>query len=126
MTDENMTDEPVTEEHKWAAACHASAALMFAGVPFGILAGLNIVGPLAIWYLKRRGSEFIDHSGKEAVNFQVLMALIGIVPMVFVPLIQIPLMIVWALINVALIFVATVKAVNGVAYRYPVSIRFIR
>ncbi len=126
MTDEHMTDEPVTEEHKWAAACHASAALMFAGMSFGWLVGLNIVGPVAIWYLKRRGSEFVDHAGKEAVNFQVLMALVGIVPMLFIPLIRVPFTIAWALINVALIFVATVKAVNGVAYRYPVSIRFIR
>ena len=30
-----------------------------------------ILGPVIVWYLRRDGSAFLDHHGKEALNFQI-------------------------------------------------------
>jgi uncharacterized protein len=58
-------DGSAQSERTWAALCHMVA---FAGfvIPFG-----HIVGPLAMWMLRREDSPLIDEQGKEAINFQM-------------------------------------------------------
>lgn len=91
----------------------------------GIL--LGFLGPLIIWLLKKDSSPFVDDQGKESLNFQ-LMLLIGYViagatTCLVIGFILLP--IIWLL---ALIFgiMGTIKANEGVAYRYPFNIRFIK
>lgn len=121
-----MTEDPPKQARTWGMACHLSALVMFATVPLGTVLGMNIAGPLLVWLIRGKEFPFVDEQGKEAVNFQILMALVGIVPFIFVPAIRIPLQIGWTLLNLALIFVASVKASNGQTYRYPVPIRLLR
>lgn len=41
-----------------------------------ILPGMNIVIPLAIWWIKRDQSTYIEHHAREALNFQITVALL--------------------------------------------------
>jgi len=86
----------------------------------------HIVAPLVIWLIQKDKMPLVDDQGKEAVNFQISMTIYYIVTAL-----TIFLMIGCVLLPAALIFdlvvtiIAAVKANQGVAYRYPLCIRFI-
>lgn len=116
----------------WAMAAHISAPVL------GFLSAglLFFLGPLLVWLIKRNDHPFIDHHGREAVNFNLSMVIYGIALMVVaVPLGLltlglglIPLLLLAAAIAVAwLIFsiVAAVKASKGESYRYPLTLRLV-
>lgn len=105
-------------------------------VPFG-----NALGPLLVWLLKKDESSFVDHQGKQALNFQFTLMLaslvagaglfIGVV-LAFV-LIGIPIIILGMVALVTLMVlsyvyavVAGIKANEGVWYRYPFGIEFLK
>lgn len=106
----------------WAMVCHLSALSGFIGVPFG-----SILGPLIIWLIKREEHPFVNQQGKEALNFQISLLIYLIVSglLIFV-LIGIFLMIGLGVFGLIVTIIATVKANNGEAYRYPLTIRFIK
>jgi uncharacterized Tic20 family protein len=88
---------------------------------------LGFIGPLIIWLLKKDTSPFVDDQGKESLNFQ-LVILIGYVisfatSFLCIGFLLFPL--IW-LFAVIFSIIATIQANNGVAYRYPVNIRFIK
>ena len=60
---------PSRDARKWAMFCHFSA---FLGMwfPFG-----SLIGPLILWQVKRERDPFIDDQGKEAMNFQITVAI---------------------------------------------------
>ena len=95
----------------------------FAGhlIPFG-----HIGGPLLIWLLKKDTMPLVADQGKEALNFQITMTLAFIVAALslFVLIGFILLPAVW-LFDVIVTIVAAVKANEGVAYRYPLCLRFV-
>jgi len=87
----------------------------------------HFVGPLILWLVKRGQSKFVDHHGKEALNF--------LITVVLAQLICIPLMLIFVgfflLIGIGIgalvcLVLAAVAANNGEYYRYPVSIRFLK
>ena len=99
---------------------------------FGMLAHLlglftGFVGPLVIWLVKKDESPFVDDQGKEALNFQICMT-IGIVVSYFAMALFIGCLTFPALLvaNLVLSIMATVKANEGVVYRYPFNIRLIK
>lgn len=86
-----------------------------------------IVAPLIIWQIQKDKSAFVDYHGKEAVNFQITMAIAaGVSFLLF--LLLIGLVLIWIVGAVWLIFtiIAAIKANNGEYYRYPLSIRLIK
>jgi uncharacterized protein len=109
------------DEKNWAVFCHLAG---FAGflVPFG-----NIIGPLVIWLIKKDQTPFVDHHGKEAVNFQitVTIALFVSLLLIFVVIgfILLPLI---AIATLVLMIVAAVAASRGEYYRYPFKVTLIR
>lgn len=111
---------PSKAERDWAMAAHVSS---FAGhvVPFG-----HIVGPLVIWCMKKDELPFVNDQGKESLNFQITMTIALAIAFlsVFVAIGFVLLPAVW-LFDVVVTIIASVKASEGVAYRYPLSIRFI-
>lgn len=110
-----------SDERMWAMLTHLSS-----------LTGLftvvgSLVGPLIVWQIQKNKSAFIDYHGKEAVNFNITMALAaGVSFLLF--LLLVGLVLIWIVGIVWFIFtiIAAIKANNGEYYRYPVTIRFIK
>jgi uncharacterized Tic20 family protein len=104
-----------------AVAAHLSS---FVGlvVPFG-----SVIGPLAVWLTRRDRDPFIDHAGREALNFGISIAIYGLVALVAaLMLVGIPLLMVGVIAWVVLASLAAAKVSQGQAYRYPLTMRLIR
>lgn len=106
---------------QWAMLTHLAAFAAFL-IPFG-----NIIGPLVVWQLKKDLGSFVEKNGKEAVNFQITIAIVALVcTMLMFALVGFLLLPVLGLYWLILTIIAGVKANDGVAYRYPFTIRFIK
>ena len=121
-----------SQARNWALGCHLAG---LAGVVFQVpFAG--IIAPLVIWLIKKDDHPFVDDQGKEALNFQITVAIalvgtgligsvvtfltLGFAACVFFPL--------WFGIwigNIILCIVAAIRANSGETYRYPMALRFI-
>lgn len=92
---------------------------------------LSFIVSLIIWLMKKEQPGFVEDQAKEALNFQITVA-IGYVVWVILSAIPILGCLVWPaglLIFIAsLVFsiMAGVKANEGVRYRYPVTLRLIK
>lgn len=121
MQDYPTGETTSSDERMWAMLCHLSA---FAGsvIPFG-----NIIGPLVVWLLKKDEFPLVDDQGRESLNFQISILLYTFVSAVLflavVGIVLLPAVLIFALIMTV---IATIKANSGIAYRYPLTIRFIR
>jgi uncharacterized Tic20 family protein len=112
---------PSREARQWAMFCHFAAflGLIF---PFG-----NLLGPLILWQLKKETDPFIDAQGKEAMNFQITVALAAVVCfMLIIVVIGFPLLMLVGVGALVLTIIAGIKANEGVAYRYPFTWRLIK
>lgn len=87
----------------------------------------SIVLPLIIWQIQKERSAFVDFHGKEAINFNITMAIAAAVSFVLF-LLLVGLVLIWLVGAVWLVFtiIAAIRANNGEYYRYPVTIRFIK
>ena len=112
---------PSAEEKQWALFAHLSALIGYI-IPFG-----SIIGPLIIWQIKKNEMPFVDDQGKEALNFQITMAIMAIVCIVLM-VVLIGFLLIWivGLLDLVFIIVAAIAANNGQAYRYPFAFRFIK
>ena len=126
MSDPPYQPEPVEEQYEelpgeaknWAVLCHLAGLLP---LPVG-----HLIGPLIVWLLKRDEHPFVDDQGKEAVNFQISMAIYeliaGVLICFVVGIVLLPLLM---LLDVIFVIIAAVNASSGIAYRYPLTIRLI-
>ncbi len=108
--------------------------------PFGA-----VVGPLVIWELNKKKSNFLDKNGKEAINFNLSYLLytfilgLSIVPFIIrtvssdlhhldlFGMISIGSIIgILAIVKFVLIIFAAIKANQGEVYNYPLTIKFIK
>src|SRR5262249_38656032 len=110
-----------SEERNWAMLAHILALVGYIAVPFG-----NIIAPLIIYLMKKDQSPFIADHARESLNFQISMTIYAIIAgfLIFV-LIGLVLLPVIYIAGLALTILATVKASNGVQYRYPFTLRII-
>ncbi|SOD91877.1 DUF4870 domain-containing protein [Spirosoma fluviale] len=105
----------------WAMLTHLSTLTgLFTGVGF-------IIAPIIIWQIQKDKSAYIDYHGKEAVNFQITIALATAVSFLLM-FVLIGFVLIWIVGIVWLVFtiIAAIKANNGEYYRYPLTIRFIK
>ncbi|MFZ2149132.1 MAG: DUF4870 domain-containing protein [Sedimentisphaerales bacterium] len=106
----------------WAMICHLAG---LAGLVVPVVG--CVVGPLVVWQIKKEEFTFVNEQGKEAVNFQISMLIYGIVAgllcFVCVGVVLLPAVAVFDLI---FLLIASVKTNNGLHYRYPLTIRFIK
>jgi len=109
------------EEKTYGMLCHL---LAFSGViiPLG-----NILGPLIIWLLKKDQSSYVDMHGKESLNFQISNMIYSIISglLIFVLIGFITtaiLFVFW----IAFTIIGSIRASEGNAYRYPLTIRFLK
>jgi uncharacterized Tic20 family protein len=111
------------DERMWAMFCHLSAFVGYViPVPFA-----NIIGPLVIWLIKREEYPMVNDQGKEALNFQITIG-IGLVAGLLLSFvcIGIPIVIALAIADLVFVIIAAIKANEGVLYRYPFAIRFVK
>lgn len=119
---EPVPTAPSADQRNWAVLCHLSALLGCVAWGIGI-----ILGPVIVWLLKKDSMPFVDDQGKEAINFQITVFLAGLVCTALIwVLIGIPLLVALSIADLVLIIIAAIKASEGVAYRYPFSLRLIR
>ena len=114
----------------YASWCHW--APMIAWISVAASSGVAFFVPplvaLAMWQIKKDESPFIDDQGKEALNFQISLILLGLI------LIPVTLMTcgLGAILYVGIPILAIVGGImggvrsgRGVYYRYPMCIRMI-
>ena len=125
--------------------------------PFG-----NFIAPIILWSLNKEKSDYIDHHGKQAINFQISILvyalIIGLITIPFFvfglfshfdfldfntfnnitinvtkpsPLLYIGgalggLAVLGFILEMILILLASLKARDGIAYQYPLTINFIK
>ena len=122
MSDEQLpVPAPSREVRQWALFCHLSA-LLGIWVPFG-----SLIGPLILWQMKREMDPFVDDQGKEALNFQISVAIASaICLLLMVVVIGFFLFGLLAIGALVLTIIAGVKANEGQVYRYPFTWRLIK
>lgn len=130
MTDEthdSTTAEPAAggapskDARLWGMLAHLAALTGYI-IPFG-----NIIGPLVIWLIKKDEMPFVAEQGKESLNFQitVMIAIVICIPLMFV-CIGIPMVIAVGVADLVFIIIAAIKANEGIAYRYPWTLRLVK
>lgn len=124
---------PSAEERQWAMFAHLSALLG------GLLTsgwGGNIgffIGPLVIWLVKKDTMPFVNDQAKEALNFAITVSIAFLALLILTlmtlgigALLTVPLMLIIGVAALVFIVIAAIKANEGVAYRYPFSLRLIK
>jgi hypothetical protein len=111
---------PDKDAKMWAMLSHISSIVAyFICMPF--------VGPLVIWLMKKNEMPFVDDQGKEALNFQITLMLVFLILLptlcIFVGVLLYPIVIIGAIV---LTIIAGMKANEGIAYRYPFTLRLIK
>ncbi|MBD8092503.1 DUF4870 domain-containing protein [Pseudomonas fluorescens] len=122
MNDSQMpVPTPSYEVRQSAMLCHLAAFLGFV-FPFG-----SVVGPLILWQMKKEVDPFIDDQGKEALNFQITVAIAWMACIVLAfAVIGFFLMFALAIATVVLTIIGSIKANKGIAYRYPLTWRVVK
>jgi uncharacterized protein len=115
-----MAGAPSAEERQWAMFAHLSA-LVGVIIPLG-----SIIGPLVIWLIKKDTMPFVNDQGKEALNFNITVAIAAIVGWIlcFI-LIGFLVLAVLAIGWLVFVIIATIKANEGTTYRYPFTLRLV-
>ncbi len=124
---------PSAEERQWAMFAHLSA-LIGGIVTAGWLASLGcLIGPLIIWQIKKDTMPFASDQAKEALNFNITLAglmviltALGLLTVGIGFIVIAPLMLLIGVAALVFIIIASIKANEGVAYRYPFTLRLIK
>ncbi|HVJ47326.1 MAG TPA: DUF4870 domain-containing protein [Luteolibacter sp.] len=96
----------------------------------------GFIGPLILWLVKKDTSPFVNHHGKEALNFQItmfLVSLIVVIASVVIALVTLgtgifllfPIFMVFPILILVAEIMACVAANRGEWYRYPCCIRIL-
>jgi uncharacterized protein len=117
-----LDSPPSQDERTWGMLSHLSA---FVGLVVPFLGA--ILAPLIIWLAWRDRSPFVGEQAKEALNFNISVAIgwlvCGLLTVVFIGiLLGIVLFFCW----LALTILAAIRASEGVQYRYPLNLRLVR
>jgi uncharacterized Tic20 family protein len=122
---------PASEEEKhartWAMLCHLSA---LAGCFLPYFA--HLLAPLTVWLLKRNDHPLIDTHGRESLNFQISMLIYSAVgtALLFVSVIGIlliaPFLLFLYVVNIIAVVLAAIRASEGRAVRYPLTLRLLQ
>ncbi|WP_329742786.1 DUF4870 domain-containing protein [Dyella sp. A6] len=123
---------PTHEERQWALIAHLSALL--GGLITGHWLGVGcFLGPLIIWLVKRDSMPFVDDQAKEALNFNITVAIVGLLLLVLSVMtlgigliLTIPLGGIVGIFWLVCVIIAAIKANEGERYRYPLCLRVIK
>ena len=110
-----MAGMPSPESRTMAMLAHLLGALT------------GFLGPLIIWLVKKDTDAFVDDQGKEALNFQIVIAMLASIVLTFAScgfLFFLPL--IPAILDWVFSIMGALEANKGVAYRYPMILRMIK
>src|SRR5947209_1268129 len=112
---------PTEPEKEWAMYCHMS------GIPGLLLVFLSFGGPLACWMSRKDTSKYIDYHGKEALNFQINIAIYAVFALICAMIAKwMVLVLVGVLIYGGVMAVlAGQRAKAGDLYQYPGNVRLV-
>ena len=121
-SDELPPGFPSNTERNWAVFCHLGGFGLYL-LPFAFG---HVLVPLVIWLMKRNESPYIDHHGREALNFQISVTIYGIVAgvLAFV-LVGFVLLAALVVFQFVLMVIASVRASQGELYLYPFTLRLV-
>lgn len=109
------------EERTMGMVAHLISLVGFI-IPLG-----NIIGPLVIWLVKKDTMPFVEDQAKESLNFNITVAIAGIVCslliLVVIGFVLLPLL---AIAWIVLTIMAAMKANAGEMYRYPFTLRLVK
>jgi uncharacterized Tic20 family protein len=124
---------PSAEERQWALFAHLSillGGLITTGWAFSTG---SFIGPLVIWLVKKDTMPFVADQAKEALNFAITLAIaccallvLTILSLGIGALITIPVLMFIGIAALVLVIMAAIKANEGVAYRYPFTLRLVK
>ncbi|MEZ5500829.1 MAG: DUF4870 domain-containing protein [Steroidobacteraceae bacterium] len=121
MTDADKTGAPTPDERNWGMFGHLSA-LCGLIIPLG-----GIIGPLIIWATKKDQSAFIADNAREALNFNITVAIAAVVGIVLTfVLIGIVVLVVVFIGWLVLTIIAGIRASEGTVYQYPFTLRLVK
>jgi uncharacterized Tic20 family protein len=108
------------DDRTMAMLCHLLAILTW------------FVGPLVIWLVKKDSSRFVDHHGRESLNFQLtiflasicLGAMAFVLMFFFIGILLIPVLMAISVLALIAEIMAGLAASRGEWHRYPCTIRF--
>ncbi len=119
--------EENNDARTYGSMCHV-IALSGLLIPFG-----DLLGPLLVWLLRRGAMPFVDHHGKESLNFQLTISLAwllclpallsGIDGLVLAGAITLVLV---TVLDVMFVIIASLQSAKGEWYRYPVRLPLLR
>jgi uncharacterized Tic20 family protein len=116
------------ESRLWAVAAHLSALVGACAAVLGV-----VVGPFAIWLMRRELDPFAAENAREALNFNLSVLLYGFVLLALSAvtfglglLITLPAMLLLGVAWLVLTLMAALRAWNDGVFRYPFTIQFIR
>ena len=118
------------DRKNWAMAAHLSALIAFVGVP-------SLVGPLVVWLIKKDEDDFIAAHSVHALNFNIsvliytvvaalALGLLGLVTLGIGLFLAIPVAIVAFIAWLVFVIQGGIAASKGEAFRYPVTIDFVK
>ena len=113
-----LTEAPLAPKGSdkiWSMLSHLSALL-----------GVGFVLPLVVYLAMRHESKYVATNAREALNFHISVLIYALccIPLVFL-LIGFPLLIVLGFGSLVFAIIATIKASNGLCYRYPLTLRLV-
>ncbi|MGA3171654.1 MAG: DUF4870 domain-containing protein [Chthoniobacteraceae bacterium] len=109
----------------WGALAHLSALTMYvSGIGF-------VVGPLIVWLLKRDDGPFIREEAREALNFNISIAIYyacAVALCITIILIPVVVFLVAAIhiFHLICVIVAGIKAYEGRPFRYPLNLDLVK
>jgi uncharacterized Tic20 family protein len=103
---------PTADERTWAILVHVLSIFFW------------IIPGLVVYLAKRDVSPYLAEHAREALNFQITIALVFVG--LFLTLIGILFLWVPGIINVIVCIVAAIRASDNRTYRYPISLRLVK
>ena len=121
------------DERQWAMLAHLSALLGYILTSGWAGSAGGFLGPLIVWLIKKDTMPFVDTQGKEALNFSITICLVFAALWIFTfmtffvgLIVTLPAMLIVGLYALIFTIIASIKAYEGVAYRYPIALRLIK
>lgn len=115
-----------SDARAWAMLAHLSAVI----AAIASVGWLTIVGPLAVWLLKKDSSPFVRNAAAGAVNFTLTMWLVSLIGWILTltvvfSFIGIPMIVIGSAGSIVLGIYGALKAWRGESYSYPWQVRVL-